>query len=168
MRGLVFVALAGCTHFDATAQPTTIARHGPELRAAGYARVEVEQGGTVSVAADDLVVVTLPGTERSHLWGLVKTGTPDETQKLTLGNFVAGCTAEGRGPDCMAARARGSIRVGRGRRLDPMGLGIGLFGLATTVVGFTCLAVCSTHGTAAYVGTGLGVVVMLVPLATVF
>jgi hypothetical protein len=162
------VALAGCVHPAAFAQPDAIARHASELAASGHAQVEVEQGGTVSVRSDDPIVVTIPGDERSYAWGLIKTGTPDQTQELSIGNFVAGCGPDGEGAACMARRTRGSIRVGTQRKLDPSGLAMGLFGAAATVIGVVCLASCRQRSDWAYVGTGLGVLTMSFPLSTVF
>lgn len=150
------------------AQPQAIANHAAELRGDGHAQVEVEQGGTVTVSVDDPVSITIPGDERSHLWGLIKTGTPDQVEDLTVGTLVAGCGPDRAGGDCIAARARGPIRVGTQRRLDPGLLGIGLFGALGAVVGTTCLAICSNRGGWAYVGTAVGYVVMFVPLATTF
>jgi hypothetical protein len=164
----VAVALAGCAHVTVFAQPQAIASHAVALRGAGTAQVEVEQGGTVAVATGDLVDVTIPGDEQSHLWGLFTTGTPDQTQKLPVGTLVAGCGPDRPGGDCLAARVRGPIRIGTQRRLDPAQLGIGLFGALTAVVGTTCLAICSRRSDWAYVGTALGYVVMIVPLTTVF
>lgn len=166
---LAAVALSGCTHVAVFAQPDAIARHAGELATVGHARVEVEQGGTVSVFADDPIVVTIPGNQQSYAWGLITIGVPDETQKLSVGNFVAGCGPDASGPDCMASRVRGSIRVGTQRHLDPSGLAIGLFGAIATAVSTVCLTTsCSSRNSLAYVGTGIGVVTMAVPLSTVF
>ncbi|MDB4954820.1 MAG: hypothetical protein JWO36_2389 [Myxococcales bacterium] len=162
------LALAGCTHVAVYAQPPAIARHRAELAAGGYARIDVEQGGTVTVAADDLVNITIPGNERSHLWGLVKTGTPDEVMQVTLGSFVSGCDGDGVGEACLAARASGPIRVGMRREIDPAKLGIGLFGLLATVVGSVCLATCSNRTGWSAVGTAIGAGVMIYPLTTVY
>lgn len=162
------VVLSGCAHVAVFARPDAIARHAGELATRGNARVEVEQGGTVSVSVDDPIVVTLPGNERSYAWGLIKVGDPDQTQELSVGSFVAGCGPDGGGPDCMASRVRDSIRVGTQRHLDPRGLGIGLFGALAAVVGSVCLATCSSRSNWAYVGTGIGIATMVVPLSTVF
>lgn len=162
------VALSGCAHVAVFAQPDAIARHAGEFATRGHARVEVEQGGTVSVSTDDPIVITIPGDERSYAWGLIKVGVPDQTQKLSVGSFVAGCGPDGSGADCMASRTRGSIRVGTQRHLDPGGLAIGVFGAVATIIGSVCLATCSNHTGWAYVGTGIGVATMLVPLSTVF
>ena len=168
MRALVVavVALAGCAHVTAFAQPQAIVDHAREFRGAGYAQVDVEEGGTIPVAADTVLDVTIPGDEQHHLWGLITTGTPDRHEELTVGSFVAGCDQPG--GDCMAAKVRGPIRVGEQRRLDPSLFGIGLFGAAAAIVGTACLAVCRHPDGWAYVGTGIGYVVMIVPLATVF
>jgi hypothetical protein len=162
------VATAGCQHLVVTAQPATLARHAGELSSTGRARVEVDQGGTISVGADDPVMVTFPGNEHSYLWGFVKTGTPDETRRLTIASLVAGCGPEGHGPNCLASHAGGAIRVGTQRRLDLTKLAFGVFGAVATVVGTTCLAVCSNVNGWAWVGTGLGIVTFVVPLSTVY
>lgn len=162
------IAASGCLHVATYAQPAMIARHGAELRVTGAARVEVEEGGTVAVGVDDVVQVIVPGTERSHLWGLVHTGRPDIAQAITLGNLVAGCDADARGPDCLAGKARGLLRVGHRTRVDAKRIAVGLFGAAATTGAVTCLVVCSHPGVHAYVGTGIGVLVMLVPLSGTF
>lgn len=162
------VALSGCAHVAVFAQPDAIARHAGELATRGHARIEVEQGGTVSVSVDDPIVVTIPGNERSYAWGLIEVGVPDQTEKLSVGNFVAGCGPDGSGA-CMASRVHDSIRVGTQRQLDPGGLAIGLFGALATAVGTVCLTTTCTGGNRlAYVGTGIGVATLLVPLSTVF
>jgi hypothetical protein len=55
------VALSGCTHVAVFAQPDAIARHAGEFATRGHARVEVEQGGTVSVSTDDPILLARPG-----------------------------------------------------------------------------------------------------------
>jgi hypothetical protein len=164
MRWLALVVLAACTHVPLSTEPSTLALHAPELAANGRARVEVDQGGTQVVDAEDVVAITLPGHQRSHLWGLVTTGRPDETRELTIRNLVAGCPGDG----CLATRAAGSIHVGERRRVDPARLGIGAFGAAATVASLACLAICHDPGGWAYVGTGLAVTAFVVPLSTVF
>lgn len=145
-------------------QPSTLAHHAPELAASGRARVEVEQGGTAVVDAEDVIAVVIPGNERQHLWGLVTTGHPDETRALTIRNLVAGCP----GPDCLAERARGPIRVGTRTAVDPARVGIGAFGAAATVGAFACIAECNDPGGWAYVGAVLALATMIVPLASAF
>lgn len=167
-RIAVVLALAGCSHVAVFAQPQAIASHATEFSGRGYARVELEQGGTLGVGASDLVDVTIPGNEKSYLWGLVKTGTPDQSQQITVDTLVAGCGPDRPGGDCLAARVRGPIRIGMRRQLDPAQLGIGVFGALGAIVGTTCLAICSRHSDWEYVGTALGYVVMIVPLTTVF
>jgi hypothetical protein len=164
MRWLALMLVAGCTHVPLSTQPSLLAVHAPELTANGHARVEVDQGGTQNVSAEDVVAITLPGNQRSHLWGLVTTGTPDETRELTIRNLVADCPGDG----CLASRAAGTIHVGERREVDPARLGIGLFGAAATVASFACLAVCHDPGGWAYVGTGIAVTAFVVPLSTVF
>jgi len=165
---VVALALAGCSHIAVFAQPQAIANHAAELRDTGHAQVEVEQGGTVAVSVDDAVSITIPGNERSHLWGLIKTGTPDQVETLSVGNLVAGCGPDRPDGDCIAARAHDPIRVGTQRRLDPELFGVGLFGALVAVVGTTCLAICNNRSDWAYVGTAVGYVVMFVPLTTTF
>jgi hypothetical protein len=162
------LALAACAHLPVSTQSSVLVRHGDDFAGRGYAHVEVDEGGTVPVSADDHVVVTIPGNETSHLWGLIKTGTPDETREVTVGTFVAGCDRDGHGPDCLASRTRGPIRVGTQRRLDPKLLAIGLFGALATVVGITCLSTCSNLNGWAWVGTGIGVITFIVPMATIY
>ncbi len=170
MRALATLVLlsSACVHVDTFAQPTALARHGDDLRATGTARVEVEQGGTVAVGADDVVQVVFPGTEESHLWGLVKTGTPDAAQAVTIANLVARCAPDASGRDCLAGRTRGPIRVGHRTRVDGARIGVGLFGAVATTGAITCLAVCTKPGVLAYVGAGIGALVMLVPLSGTF
>jgi hypothetical protein len=169
LRIIAALALAGCSHTLAFAQPQALAKHATEFRSGnGYARVEVEDGGTAVVAADYVVDVTIPGNEESHLWGLVRTGVPDQTNQVSVGTLVAGCGPDRPGGDCLAARVRGPIRVGMQRRLDPALFAIGLFGALGAAVGTTCLMTCRDHNPWAYVGTGIGYVAMIVPLSTVF
>ncbi len=163
VRWLV-VVLTACTHVSLSTQPTTLALHTSELAAGGHARVEVDQGGTAVVDAEDVVAITIPGNQRSHLWGLITTGTPDETRALTIRNLVAACP----GNDCLATRAVGTVKVGERRELDPARLGIGVFGAAATVASIACLAVCHDPGGWAYVGTGIAMTALIVPLSTVF
>jgi hypothetical protein len=165
---LASLVLAACAHVPVSARPEALARHADELAARGHARVEVEQGGTTSVGIADSISIHIPGDERTHLWGLFTTGTPDETRRLSLGSFIAGCDASGRGPNCLASRAPDPIQLGTRRSFDPEMFAVGVFGALAVVVGSICLATCRTHGDAAYVGTGLGVVTLLVPLSTVF
>jgi hypothetical protein len=162
------IVLAACVHVPVSTQSSVLVRHGDDFAGRGYAQVEVDEGGTVPVAADDRVVVTIPGNEESHLWGLIKTGTPDDTRELTVGSFLAGCDRDGRGPDCLAARTRGPIRVGTQRRLAPKLLAMGAFGALATAVGITCLATCANTNGWAWVGTGIGMTTFIVPLATVY
>lgn len=152
--------VAACTHVPLSAQPSAFALHAPELSANGRARIEVDQGGTQLVDAEDVVAVTIPGNQRSHLWGLITTGRPDETRELTIRNMVTSC------PECLATHT--SIHVGERRHLDPARLGIGVFGAAATVASLACLAVCHDPGGWAYVGTGIAVTTFVVPLSTVF
>jgi hypothetical protein len=127
------LALAGCSHIAVFAQPPAIANHATELRSAGHAQVEVEQGGTVAVSVDDVVNITIPGDEGSHLWGLVKIGTPVGWRRSAPERWSP--AAAPTGPVATASRpARGPIRVGTQRRLDPGLLGIGLFGALGAVV----------------------------------
>lgn len=163
MRWLV-VVLAGCARVPLSTQPTTLALHAPELTANGRARVEVDQGGTLVVHADDVVAITLPGNEHRYLWGLVTTGTPDETRTLTIRNLVTECP----GNDCLAARAVGPINVGERKRVDPARLAMGVFGAGATVASVACLSVCHDPGPYAYVGAVLAVTTLLLPLSTVF
>jgi hypothetical protein len=163
---LLLVVLAGCRHVSVTAQPSALARHSREFAAAGWARVDVEQGGTTVVNADDHVVYTIPGNQKSRLWGLVKTGRPDQTAEVTVGTFVAGCAAGS--PDCLAQRATGSLTVGTRRELDPGKLGIFLFGALGAIVGTACLAICDRPDGWAYAGTAIGYGVMITPLFTVY
>lgn len=160
-RFVVFVA--ACTHVPLSTQPSTLALHASELGAKGHASVEVEQGGTTRVDADDVVAVTIPGTAHHYLWGLVSTGTPDETRSLSIGSLVTGCPG-----DCLAEHAVGDVEVGTRRKLDPTRLGIGLFGAVATVASVACLAVCNHPGGGAYLGTGLALTTVIVPLSTVF
>jgi hypothetical protein len=163
MRALVIaLTCVGCAHVPVTAQPVALANHADELTTTGHARVEVEQGGTQLVTADDVVSVVLPGHQKSHLWGLVKTGRPDESVTLTVRNLVAGC------PDCLATRATGHVDLGTRREIAPTYLAIGAFGAAAMVASFTCLAVCSNVGGWAYVGTGIATATFVVPLSTAF
>ena len=141
-----------------------LATHAPDLAATGHARVEVEQGGTAVVDAEDVIAITIPGNEHHHLWGLVTTGHPDETRQLTIRNLVAGCP----GPDCLAERARGPVLVGTRKALDPARAGIGVFGAAATLGAFTCIAECHEPGGWAYVGAVLALTTMIVPLASAF
>lgn len=165
MRTLVFLVLAACTHTALTAQPSTLAVHAAELDARGRATVEVDQGGTAQVRADDVVAITLPGNQRSYLWGLVTVGEPDESRELTVRNLVAGC---GQGGHCLAEHAAGPVHVGTRRGLDPYRLAIGIFGALATVGASACLATCHDPGGWAYLGTGLAATTMIVPLSTVF
>lgn len=126
MRWIAMVlALSGCSHVAVFAQPRAIANHATELRGRGYAQVEVEQGGTIAVDAADVVTIAIPGNETSHLWGLITTGTPDRIEELSIGTLVAGCGPDRPGSDCLAARARGPVRVGTQRRVDATQLAIG-------------------------------------------
>lgn len=159
---LLLTACTACTSVSLTAQPSTFALHAPELAAGGRARVEVDQGGTTSVDADDVVAVVLPGNQRRHLWGLVTTGKPDETRVLTIRNFVSACP----GTDCLATRAVGAVKLGERKELAPARLGIGLFGAAATVASIACLAACHHPGDWAYVGTGIAVATLIIPLST--
>ena len=164
----VVLALSGCSHVAVFAQPRAIANHATELRGRGHAQIEIEQGGTVAVDAGDVVTIAIPGNETSHLWGLITTGTPDQIEELSIGTLVAGCGPDRPSDDCLAARARGPIRVGTRRRIDATQLAIGLFGALAASVGTACLAVCRTHSDWAYVGTAIGYGVMFVPLTTLF
>ena len=163
----VFAMLVGCRHVPVYATAPELARHREQFAITGFARVNVEQGGTHSVAAVDRVVVTIPGNQRSHLWGFVRTGRPTQVEEVTIGTLVSGCDADARGADCLAARVQGMLRVGKRRELDPAMLGVGAFGALGVVVGGTCLAICNEPNVWAYVGTAIATVVMLVPLATV-
>ena len=165
MRWLLPVALAGCAHLPLSTEPSQIARHADEIEAHGAADVEVDQGGTERVLAEDVVSVTLPGNQRSHLWGLVTTGHPDETRTLTIRNLVSGC--EG-GRPCLATRAVGPVDVGTRRALDPRRAWLGVFGAFATIASIVCLAKCRDPGGWAYVGTGLATATFLVPVSTVF
>jgi hypothetical protein len=160
MRWLALVLVAACTHVSLSAQPSTLAEHAQEFAANGRARIEVDQGGTQVVSAEDVVAITIPGHQHSHLWGLITTGKPDETRELTIRNLVTGC------PECLASPT--SIHVGERRELDPARLGIGVFGAAATVASIACLAVCHDPGGWAYVGTGIAVTAFVVPLSTAF
>ncbi|MBV8759439.1 MAG: hypothetical protein JO257_19280 [Deltaproteobacteria bacterium] len=164
MRWLALVVLASCTHTAVFAQPNALVAHAPDFAAGGRAQVDVQEGGTTVVDPEDVVAVVVPGNEQHHLWGLITTGTPDETRQLTVRNLVAGCP----GGDCLAERVRGPIRVGTRSRLDATRAGIGAFGAAATVVSFACIAECRDPGGWAYVGAGLALTTLLVPLATVF
>lgn len=159
---MLLVCVAACAHVPVTAQPATLVAHAGEFRAQGYARVEVDQGGTAAVSGETVITIDVPGNERSHLWGLVKTGHPDQIEPMTIANFVAGC------PACVATRAQGPIHVGERRELDGRLLALGLFGAAATAGSITCLAECTNPGGWAYVGTVLAAIVMLVPLASTF
>ena len=163
MRWLV-VVLAACAHVPVSTQPSTLALHAPELTANGRARIEVDQGGTQLVDAEDVVAITIPGNQRSHLWGLITTGKPDETRSLTIRNLVSACP----GNDCLATRAVGTIKVGERRQLDPARLGIGIFGAGATVASLACLSVCHDPGGWAYVGTVIALTTLIVPLSTTF
>src|SRR5262245_38266617 len=132
---LAVLALAGCVHEAVSAEPRLIAAHREQLMAKGHARIPVIEGGTFAVDASERVVVRIPGNQRTHLWGLVKTGRPDATIEASIGELVANCGPDGAGPDCMAARASGQVRVGTRSRLDPKGLAIFLFGAAGLTVG---------------------------------
>ncbi len=164
MRWLPLVVLAGCTHTSVFAQPHALVAHAPDFTAGGRARVDVEQGGTTGVDPEDVVAVVVRGNEQRHLWGLITTGTPDETRRLTVRNLVAGCP----GAECLADRVRGPIRVGTRSRIDAARVGIGAFGAAATVVSLACIAECRDPGGWAYVGAGLALTTLLVPLATTF
>lgn len=164
MRWLALCVLAACTHSAVFAQSSSLSAHAPEFSAGSRARVDVDEGGTTIVDPEDVVAVVIPGNERHHLWGLITTGTPDETRQLTVRNLVAGCP----GSDCLADRVRGPIRVGMRSRLDAKRFGIGAFGAAATAVSFACIAECRDPGGWAYVGAGLALTTLLVPLATVF
>lgn len=164
MRWLALAALAACTHTQLSAQPTTLVDHAPELAGGGHARIAVDQGGTAVVDAEDVVAVVIPGNERRHLWGLITTGTPDETRQLTLRNLVTGCP----GNDCLAERVRGPVLVGTRSKLDPGRAGIGIFGAAATVASIACLAECHDPGGWAYVGAVIALATMIVPLASAF
>jgi hypothetical protein len=157
--------LAACTHIAVFAQPSDLERHATELRDTGHTRVEVEQGGTVPVGADDPIVVTYPGDEHSYLWGLATTGKPDQTETITIRNFVAGC---GTGGECLADRARGAIHVGTRHQMSLRNLGIFLFGAVAMAVSTTCLIVCHNTSGWTYVGTGVAAVTMIAPLTTVW
>jgi hypothetical protein len=162
------VALAACAHVPVSTQSSVLVHHHDDFAGRGYAQVEVDEGGTVPVSTDDHIVVTVPGNETSHLWGLIKTGTPDDTREVSVGTFIAGCDRDGHGPDCLAARTRGAINVGTQRRFDATRFAIGVFGAIATAVGVTCLATCSNHGGWAWVGTGLGVITFTVPMAPIY
>lgn len=162
------IAVAACAPVPLTAQPPTLAEHAAELATSGAGRadVEVDQGGTRRVFRDDVVAVVLRGNQKSHLWGLVKTGTPDQATSLTVGELVAGCDDTGTNRGCALARIDGPIQVGTRQRFDAARAGVFLFGLAATTVASLCLAACSERSGWAYVGAGLGAVTMLAPLAT--
>jgi hypothetical protein len=164
MRWLALMSLTACTHTPLWSQPTALANHAPELATSGHARIEVEQGGTALVDAEDVIAITIPGNQHSHLWGLVTTGHPDETRELTIRNLVAGCP----GPDCLADRARGPVLVGTRTAVDPARVGMGIFGAAATGAAFTCLAECHDPGGWAYVGAVLALTTLIVPLASTF
>jgi len=164
MRWIALVMLASCTHSAVSAQPSALVAHAPELAAGGRASVEVDQGGTTVVDPEDVVAVVIPGNERHHLWGLVTTGTPDETRQLTVRNLVTGCP----GTECLADHVRGPIRVGTRSHVDAKRVGVGAFGAAATAASIACLAECRDPGGWAYVGAGLAVVTLLVPLSTAF
>ena len=156
--------LAACTHTAVFAQPQALVAHAPAFAAGGRAEVEVEQGGTSVVDPEDVVAVVVQGNERRHLWGLVTTGTPDETRELTVRNLVAGCP----GAECLVDHVRGPIRVGTRRSVDAARVGIGAFGGAATVASIACIAECRDPGGWAYVGAGIALVTLLVPLSTTF
>jgi hypothetical protein len=169
MRAIALLALAACTHQDVFARPRTIARHRRELAAKGFARVEVEQGGTFAVDASERVAIVIPGNQKKHLWGLVKTGKPHKSIEVSLGQLAANCDADGLGPDCLAAKITDEpLRVGSRAKVSGTELAIFLFGAATFVTGIVCLSVCSERGNAAFVGTAIGAGVMIQPLTTVF
>jgi hypothetical protein len=165
---LALLAIAACTHVAVSTQPGVLARHHDDLSGRGYTRIEVDQGGTIPISADDHVAVTIPGNERSYAWGLIKTGTPDETREVTIGTLVAGCDRDGHGADCLAARTAGPIWVGTQRRFDGKLFAIGVFGALATAVGITCLATCSNLDGWAWVGTGIGIITFTVPMATIY
>jgi hypothetical protein len=169
MRYLALLALAACTHQDVFARPRTIARHRAELMSKGFARVEVEQGGTFAVDSASRVAIVLPGNQKKHLWGLIKTGKPHKAIEVSIGELAANCDAEGRGPDCLAMKITDEpLRVGSRAKVSGTELAIFLFGAATFITGVTCLSICSEKGTAAWVGTAIGAGVMIQPLTTVF
>jgi len=169
MRALALLALAACTHQDVFARPRAIARHRPELMTKGFARVEVEQGGTFAIDSSERVAIVLPGNQKKHLWGLVKTGKPHQAIEVSIGELAANCDANGVGPDCLAAKITDEpLRVGSRAKLSGTELAIFLFGAAGFIVGVTCLSICSERGNAAYVGTAIGAGVMIQPLTTVF
>ncbi len=163
MRWLIIV-LASCVNVPLSTQPSTLALHAPELTASGRARVEVDQGGTQIVDAEDVVAITLPGNEHQYLWGLVTTGKPDETRLLTIRNLVTACP----GNECLASRAVGAIKLRERKQFDATRFGIGVFGAGATVASVACLAVCQHPGISGYVGTGLALTTLLLPLSTVF
>ncbi|HUJ61358.1 MAG TPA: hypothetical protein VLX92_22795 [Kofleriaceae bacterium] len=168
MRMLALVALAGCTHTAVSAQPTALAAHAAELEALDRARVEVVQGGQFDVDGERVVSVTFPGNQRSHFWGLYKTGTPDRSETITIHNLVASCARDGTGKDCALARLHDPISVGTRRSLDGRKLAMGLFGAVATAIGGVCLATCQNHSGWAAVGTSIGAATLLYPLSTVF
>ena len=163
MRWLVLV-LAACAHVPVSTQPSVLALHAPELAATGHARIEVDQGGTQLVEAEEVVAITLPGDERHYLWGLVTTGTPDETRSLTIRNLITACP----GNDCLATRAIGTIKVGERKQLDLARFGMGIFGATTTLASIACLSVCHDPSPYIYVGTVIALTTLLLPLSTVF
>jgi hypothetical protein len=164
----VLWAVAACVHVPLTAQPPAIAAIAPELADSGRADVPVDQGGSRRVFRDDVVSVTLRGNQRSHLWGLVKLGTPDDTQTMTLGELVAGCDATGRNRGCALAKVDTSIAVGTRERVDPARVGMFAFGALATTVGTLCLAICHERSGWEFVGVAIGATVMIVPLAGSF
>jgi hypothetical protein len=165
---VVVVAVAACRHVPVYTRPDLLVRHADDFAERGYARVDVVQGGTVGVTAEKHVDVLIPGNERSHLWGLIKTGTPDETRDVTVGTLVAGCGPTNHGPNCLASRAQGEILIGERRELDVTRLATGLFGVVAATMSITCLAVCSNVGPAAWIGAGLGVAAFAAPMSTVY
>ena len=164
MRALI-VLLAACVHVPVSTQPNVLAMHARELGDRGFARIDVDEGGTIVVPADRPVTITIPGNERLYAWGLIKTGTPDETRAMTVGTLVSGCATGG---DCMASRVRGPILVGEQRRFDARNFAIGMFGAVATALSVTCLVKCSNLNGWALVGTGLGAVTLMVPLASFY
>lgn len=146
---LVTATLAGCRLVPVTARPSALSLRREELALAGFARVEVDQGGTIVVDAVQRIDVI---------------GTDLVRREVSIGELVAGCAGDAHGPSCRA----GPIRVGTRRELDTRQLVIGLFGLATTIVGVACLTICSDPDPSAAAGVALGVVTLAYPLSTVF
>ena len=180
MRFALLALLAGCYTETLHARPAVLALHEPELVTKASANVEIEEGGTTSLAANKVLSVWVPSVttfERKRCVHVPKlpftpcvgedrsVANADVARDVTIRELVTGCASG----TCLAKQLKEEpLEIGMRTRVSGEAIARTIASLATIALSGYCFLECKdTAKTAGVAGLVISGVLLYQPIALI-